>query len=222
MTTNNIHGQQDGPTPIMPTARPTLPPWCTTAFGRFVDWVEDRTDRELTGSQAVGLAGGAVVLAVIGVTLTGWLLYQLLHLVLWLLAGPAKLAQLPVVHVALDPITTWATQHGTGLPVPPSTLLITWGLGGLALAIAGTAGSRGARIAWPLYGAATAAVAWCGATEQHRPVAAGLIVLAWGLASILVLRHRGNRATAHVTVLPATCHHDQPGAGRPGDEGASA
>lgn len=223
MTTNNNHDPQDDPTiALLPTAPVT--PWYAAAFGRFVDWVEDRTDRELTGPQALGLTAVAAVLAVIAIAATVWLLAQLLHLVLWLWGGPAKLAQLPIVHIALDPITAWATQHGTGLPVPPSTLLITWGIGGLVLAIAGTAGARGARIAWPIYGAATAAAAWFGATEPHRPVAAGLIVLAWGLASILVLRRSGGRAGTHVTVLPAACTHgaSQPHSARPNSEGANA
>ncbi|MFD4190778.1 hypothetical protein [Amycolatopsis thermoflava] len=47
----------------------------------------------------------------------------------------------------------------------------------------------------------TTAMAWFGASEPHRPIAAGLIVLAWGIASILVLHRGGRRAPTHLTTV---------------------
>lgn len=183
--------------------------WCGEMFGRFVDWMEDHTGRELNGVQAVALAVFAAVTAGSALTFAGWLLYQLVRLIVWLFGGHAStdighiLSTLPVVHVAADPIGVWAEQHAAGLPVSATTLLTVWAIGGAVLVIGGLVGARGARIAWPLYGAGTAAMAWFGAAEPHRPIAAGLVALAWGVVSILVLHRGGRRTHTHITnVLP--------------------
>lgn len=184
--------------------------WCADTFARFVEWMQERTDRELNGAQALTLA--AVMLVSAGSTLVfgGWLAYQLVRLLAWLVGGHAGadlVHALPVLHVALDPIATWADQHAGGLPVTPAALLTAWGVGGAVLAVAGLAGSRGARLAWPLYGAATAAMAWFGATAPHRPIAAGLIALAWAVVSIVVLHRGGRKHGLHITnVLPTRDH----------------
>lgn len=232
LSTNNVQHQtatepRTVPTDML-TAIPATGPaavaaWCADTFARFVAWMQDRTDRELNGAQALALA--AAVLAGVGSTLVfgGWLAYQLVRLLVWLVGGHAGadlVHALPVLHVAVDSIVAWADQHAAGLPVAPAALLTAWGVGGAVLAVAGLAGSRGARIAWPLYGAATAAMAWFGATEPHRPIAAGLIALVWGVASIAVL-HRGGARTAvtHITnVLPARDRESVPTkADRPAD-----
>jgi len=184
--------------------------WFRELFGQFVEWMEDRTDRELNGVQAVLIAVGVGVLAASTLAFAVWLIIQVVHLIQWVFSGNAStdighaLSALPVVHVATDPIGAWAEQHAAGLPVSAATLLTVWAVGGGVLFVAGLVGARGARIAWPLYGAGTAAMAWAGAAEPHRPIAAGLIVLAWGVASILVLHRGGHRARTHITnVLPA-------------------
>ena len=124
-----------------------------------------------------------------------------------LLRGTIALAhtagQLPksaLTQVVSDPLQHWITAHTTGLAVSPAAVLTVWLAGGGVLALAGFAGSRGARVAWPLWGAATVAMTWFGADEPHRPVAAGLVGLTWGLASILVLHRGGTRQPQHITV----------------------
>jgi hypothetical protein len=230
LITNNVQPPA-GTAPGVPTAASTaITAWCTDLFDRFVAWMQDRTDRELTGLQAVMLA--ATVLTTVGTALVlgGWFAYELVRALIWVFSGHAGaeighlVAAVPVAHVALDPISAWVRQHAAGLPVSPAVLLTVWGIGGATLVVTGLSGSLGARIAWPVYGAATTAMAWFGATEPHRPIAAGLIVLAWGLASILVLRRRGDRAGTHISVLPATCNHapGQPSAGQPGGDGVHA
>ncbi|MEV5300276.1 hypothetical protein [Amycolatopsis methanolica] len=37
----------------------TFVDWCRETFGRFVAWMEDRTDRDLNGAQAVVIAAAA-------------------------------------------------------------------------------------------------------------------------------------------------------------------
>lgn len=205
--------------------RATVTSWCAATFRRFVEWMEDRTDRELNGVQAVALAVVYGLAGLSALVLVGWVLYQLVQLVGWLFSGHAGgdvgdlLSALPVVHVATDPIGAWAEQHAAGLPVSATTLLTVWAIGGGVLFVAGLAGARGARIAWPLYGAGTAAMAWFGAAEPHRPIAAGLVALAWGVASILVLHRGGQRARTHITnVLPPREPEPEPAAARGGEQ----
>lgn len=212
-TNNTVHPPSATPPTAQSTAVPTLAAWCADMFGRFVAWMRERTDRDLNGAQAITLALGALLGAGGALVVGAWLTYQLLHLLEWLVdghAGAELLHALPVAHVALDPITTWADHHAAGLPVAPTALLTVWGIGGAVLALASLAGSRSARITWPLYGAATAAMAWFGATEPHRAIAAGLIALAWALASIVVLHRVGPRHTGRpiTTLLPA--RHREP------------
>ncbi|MFI5614732.1 hypothetical protein [Amycolatopsis sp. NPDC051903] len=184
--------------------------WFREMFGMFVEWMEDHTGRPLNGVQAVLIALAAAVVGASTAVFAVWLVIQVAHMIGWVFGGQAGtdlgrlLSDLPIVHVATDPISSWMTQHAAGLPVSAATLLTVWAAGGAVLFVAGLLGARGARIAWPLYGAGTAAMAWFGAAEPHRPIAAGLIVLTWGLASILVLHRGGRRTGTHITnVLPA-------------------
>lgn len=193
---------------------------CREMFSRFVEWMEDRAGRELDGGQAAAIAAGALVVAASMVGFAVWLVFEVVHLLQWVFGGQASsdigqvLSELPVVQVATDPIGAWVVQHAAGLPVSAATLLTVWASGGAALALGGLLGSRGARLTWPAYGAATAAMAWFGASELHRPIAAGLIVLVWSLASILVLHRGGRGARTHITnVLP-----DRSRASRPSGE----
>jgi len=193
--------------------------WIKSRLSRFVSWMEDHTGRDLNGPQAVLLALASLVVGVTALALAMWVLAQIVTFIGWVGGGHAgadvgrvfselgqTVASLPLVHTATDPIGAWAEQHAAGLPVSAGTLLTVWGIGGGLLVLGGLCGARGARVAWPLYGAATAAMAWFGAQDPHQPIAAGLIVLAWILLSILVL-HRGgsSRARTHITnVMPPT------------------
>lgn len=178
-------------------------------YDRFVARMEDHTGRELTRVRAAAIAVAAGLTVVSAVALVAWLLHQLQRLLGWLGDGAGHLndalssphaAQL--VRVATDPLVAWTEQHTAGLAVSASTLLTVWAIGGAVLFLGGLGGARGARVAWPLFGAATAAMAWHGAAEPHRPVAAGLIVLAWGVLSILVLHRGGSQRCTHLTVQP--------------------
>lgn len=178
---------------------------------RFVEWIRTGRDiGDLTGMQIAGIAAVVGLTAVSAVALMGWLLGQVVQLLGWLGEGATdannaltspQAAQL--ARVASDPIVAWAEHHAAGLAVSATTLLTVWAIGGGVLFLGGLGGARGARIAWPLYGAATAAMAWHGAVEPHRPIAAGLIALAWGVLSILVLHRGGSRGCTHITVPAA-------------------
>ena len=190
--------------------------WCRTWFDRFVASVQAHSDREITGPRAVGIALLALAGIASAVTLVGWLLYQFVRGLQ--IAGAAVssaadvehgVASWPVVEFVVDAIAGWVKEHSAGLPVATGTLLAMWALGGAVLALAGVLGSRGARIAWPVYGVATAAMAYGGAAGGHQTIAAGLVGLAWGVASIVVL-HRvpGERHRTIVHVHNVT--HERP------------
>lgn len=123
---------------------------------------------------------GLVRLAAMGVA-AGW--DQATSLAGWVAARPEA-------HLVTEPVTNFFIVHGAGLPVEPARMVLLWGLGGAILAgLAFVARSRGAQIGWPLYGAATVALAGLGTeTTGNGLVAAAAIVLAWCLVSVLVLR----------------------------------
>lgn len=95
----------------------------------------------------------------------------------------------PLLVTVADAVTAWITTHAAGLPVPASLLLQVWAIAGATLGVLAALRSRGARIGWPLYGAATVAMAYFGTTtEAHRPVVAGAAALAWCAGSVLAFR----------------------------------
>ena len=170
-------------------------------WNRFVGWMEYKTDQPLSNRQAAEIVIGGVG----GALLAVFLLVEMISLLVRGTIGLGHTAgQLPtsaLAQLVSDPLQQWIAAHTAGLAVSPTAVLTVWLAGGGALALAGMAGSRGARVAWPLYGAATVAMTWLGATDPHRPVAAGLVGLAWGLLSIVVLHRGGTRKPAqHITV----------------------
>ncbi len=169
-------------------------------WNRLVGWMEYKIDEPISNRRAAMIVIGGVGLALLAV-------YLLIAMIGLLLRGTVAAAhtagQLPksdLAQVASDPLQHWVAAHTTGLGVSPAAVLAVWLAGGGVLALAGFAGSRGARVAWPLFGAATVAMTWLGAAEPHRPIAAGLVGLTWGLASILVLHRGGTRQPQHITV----------------------
>lgn len=169
-------------------------------WNRLVGWMEYKIDEPISNRRA-----GLIVIGGVGIALLG--AFLLITVIGLLLRGTIAMAhaagQIPkgeLAQVVSDPIQQFLAAHTTGLAVSPSAVLAVWLAGGGVLALAGFAGSRGARVAWPLWGAATVAMTWFGAAEPHRPVAAGLVGLTWGVLSILVLHHGGTRQLQHITV----------------------
>ncbi|WP_051901048.1 helix-turn-helix domain-containing protein [Streptomyces aureus] len=88
-----------------------------------------------------------------------------------------------------QPVRTYLDAHTAGLPVTATTLHLVWVASGAGLlAFSFLTGTFGARLTWILWGAATTAMVWSGTPDPARPVAAGLALIAWGIASIPGLR----------------------------------
>ena len=169
-------------------------------WNRLVGWMEYKIDEPISNRRAGLIVVGGVGLALLAVFLLISLIGLLLRGTIALAHTAGQLPKSALAQVVSDPLQHWIAAHTAGLPVSPSVVLAVWLAGGGVLALAGFAGSRGARVAWPAYGAATVAMAWFGAVEPHRPVAAGLVGLTWGLLSILVLHRGGTRQPQHITV----------------------
>ena len=102
-----------------------------------------------------------------------------------------------VVRIVTDPIGHWLVVHTAGLPLTMPTAAGIWGVTGFVLFYAASCYHLGAQLLWPVYGAATAAMAWSGTdVSEYRPVAVGLIAIAWSVLSLLALRGRRYPRTA--------------------------
>ncbi len=188
--------------------------WGSDKLDQLTDRMERFTGRTLTRGPVAALAAAGLLVGGAALFVASWLFYQVLSLLDWLFGGQAATeagntglslgqALAPIGHVALDPIITWMTAHSTGLPVSVTHLLLAWVASGAALFLGGLFGFRGARVGWPVYGVLTAAMAWFGAEPAHRPVAAGVVALAWAVLSIFVLHRGGTARPIHITnVLP--------------------
>lgn len=174
-----------------PSGKPGWPRWTITALA----WLTKTTTnvRRFVATDPAGaasLAGTAL-----GVTLTVLLVFSAAIKVLrWLVDGhPAQdvVTALPALRIATDPIGHWLAAHTAGLPITTQAAAWTWGVTGFLLFYSATCRHLGAQLLWPAYGAATAAMAWFGTdTAAHRPVAVGLIAIAWSGLSLLALRAR--------------------------------
>lgn len=165
-------------------------PW----WNRLVGWMEYQVDEPISNRRAAEIVIGGAGIALAGMFLV---IAMISLLVRAAIAAGHTAGQLPSTalgRVVGDALQHWIAAHTTGIAVSPATVLTVWAAGGGVLALAGVAGSRGARVVWPVYGAATVAMAWFGATEPHQPIAAGLVGLAWAVVSIVVL-HRGGTRT---------------------------
>lgn len=173
---------------------------------RLVTRLQERVPGALRGAVGAGLVLAASALAVgvlvgaglLVVAVFGWIGDGLTAAGEFLghhaADGLDRLLELPAVAMVTDPIGHWLAVHGHGLPVSTYGMAVAWAAGGLGLFLLATLRSRGARIGWPLYGTATAAMAWFGATtEVHRPIVAGAVGLAWCVASVLAYRRPGLR-----------------------------
>ncbi|MFD0396316.1 hypothetical protein ACFQ3Z_45605 [Streptomyces nogalater] len=94
-----------------------------------------------------------------------------------------------VAAVVDQPVRTYIAQHSAGLPVAASTVYTLWLLTGITGLVVGCLTRRtGVRVAWAVWGASTVFMVWVATPDTSRPVAAGLVVLAWTLLSAFALR----------------------------------
>jgi hypothetical protein len=177
--------------PTQPSGKPGWPRWTVTTLA----WLT-KTTKNIRRFVATDPAGAASLAGTaLGITLTVLLLFSALAKVAqWLVNGnPAHdvAAALPALRIATDPIGHWLAAHTAGLPITTQAAAWTWGVTGFLLFYSATYRHLGAQLLWPAYGAATAAMAWFGTdTTAHRPVAVGLIAIAWSGLSLLALRGR--------------------------------
>lgn len=172
-------------------------PW----WNRLVGWMEYKIDEPISNRRATEILVGGIAAGLVAGFLVIALITALVRGTIGLGHAAGQLPSGALTQIVTAPIQQWIAAHTAGLPVSPAAVLGVWLIGGAVLVLAGMAGSRGARVAWPLYGAATVTMTWFGAAEPHRPVVAGLVGLAWGLASIVVLHRGGTRKPAqHITV----------------------
>ena len=177
--------------PALPTAKPGWPTWAVQALTRLTKTRKD-VQRFVNAdpSGAASLVGTAI-----GVVLTVLLVFSTAaNVVTWLTSGHAGhdvATQLPAVRIATDPIGHFLATHTAGLPLTTPTAAGTWGVLGFMLFYAASCRHLGAQLLWPVYGTATAVMAWSGTdVTAHRPVAVGLIAVAWSVLSLLALRGR--------------------------------
>jgi hypothetical protein len=101
----------------------------------------------------------------------------------------AAIGEHTLTQLAATSVETYLAEHTAGLAVDPTQAALLWLLVGLTVALlAAVFRARGAQVCWPLWGAATAAMAWHGAESPHQPVAAGVVLAAWGVATLVVWR----------------------------------
>lgn len=196
MHTTDITTAPDPATDVQPAASEpsTKPGWPTWAM-RTLAWLTTtgrNIERFVTtdpggAARLAGAALGAVLTALLAVGIV-------VKFLTWLVYGHPEqdLAQLlPAARIATAPVGHWLAAHTTGLPLTTQAAAWIWGGLGVLLLAAATGHHLGARLLWPFYGAATAAMAWFGTdTAAHRPIAVGLLAAAWSVLSLLAWRGR--------------------------------
>ncbi|MEU5161250.1 hypothetical protein AB0G74_16810 [Streptomyces sp. NPDC020875] len=86
------------------------------------------------------------------------------------------------------PARTYLTTHTQGLPIDAPTAYALWQTAGLAGLAGGFLRITAARTLWITWGAASIAMIWQATPDTGRPVATGIAVLFWILASAAALR----------------------------------
>ncbi|WP_103528972.1 hypothetical protein [Streptomyces sp. SM12] len=88
-----------------------------------------------------------------------------------------------------NPVRDYIQGHSNQLPISATTVYALWQTTGLVAGVgAFLVRSNGLRASWIIWGAATIAMVWIATPGPSRPLAAGIAVLAWSLASTLALR----------------------------------
>ncbi|MEU9983748.1 hypothetical protein [Streptomyces sp. NPDC050856] len=96
-----------------------------------------------------------------------------------------------------NPVRSYIGQHTVGLGVTGSAVYTFWELAGLFGLVGGFVGNAGARITWVLWGGSSAAMVWAASPVDGRPLATGLAVLIWALASFFALCGLSLRPVIH-------------------------
>ncbi|RJQ74221.1 hypothetical protein D5S17_23425 [Pseudonocardiaceae bacterium YIM PH 21723] len=95
----------------------------------------------------------------------------------------------PISKLVASPVHHWITAHTQGVPISTHTAEWLYVLVGGVIFLAAISKNIGGQLMWLGYGAATTYMVWAATAEPlHRPVTAALVVLAWGLLSLLAVR----------------------------------
>ncbi|RSN05947.1 hypothetical protein DMC63_37685 [Streptomyces sp. WAC 05977] len=185
--------------PIPPSRKPGWPTWAVHALARLTTARKDVQRFVMADPVGAATLLGTVVCGVLTFLLV---LSTLAKIFEWLVSGhPVQdlAQQLPAVRIVTDPIGHWMAMHTAGLPLTAQAAAWLWGGTGFLLFYAACYRHLGAQLLWPIYGAATAAMAWSGtATADHRPVVVGLLAIAWSALSLLALRGRRRQRSSPV------------------------
>lgn len=87
----------------------------------------------------------------------------------------------------LATVSDFLARSSAGLPLSPDEIFVAWKVSGVGLFLASVVGSRGGRVGWALYGLLTSAIVWAQVPTSSRWVAAGVVLVAWSILSILAL-----------------------------------
>ncbi|MFD3422666.1 hypothetical protein [Streptomyces decoyicus] len=104
------------------------------------------------------------------------------------------------------PVHRYLDLHAQDLPATPAVLRGLWRSSGLLCLLGGfLTRSSGLRLAWTAWGALTVGMVWAGTPDPGRPVAVGLAVMAWALASAFALRGLGAPPSAAPVFRHTVC-----------------
>jgi hypothetical protein len=175
-----------------PGDRPEWPRWANNALNQL-----DTGARRALGFVHANPEGAArLVFSAIGAVAIGLLgVVALFKLMQWAAEGnPLQdlAGLLPARELVSDPLMRWLSIHTAGTGISTETAAWTWGIAGAVVWFFACSHQLGAQlVAWPAYGAATAAMAWFGTTTAtQRPIAAGLVAIAWTVLSLFALNRR--------------------------------
>ncbi|MEZ0070984.1 hypothetical protein [Planotetraspora sp. GP83] len=179
------------------------------AYDRLREQIEDRYGLDDTRGRVllIGVVAVVVVSAVTVVAMVLWLALTLIGAVFQTAAhGVDAVAGSQVMAVISRPVRAYLTAHAAGLPASPQALWQVWALSGPCLWLLGLFRGWGARLAWTLYGAATAGMVYAASPPTGQALAGGLTVLAWAALSLPVFAGVGRRprTVIHVSAPPAT------------------
>jgi hypothetical protein len=135
----------------------------------------------------------------VGVVLGGVVLFVVVPLLLALIRWAASmggrgvdwLVTWDLFKVVTTPVRSYILGHAVGLPVDGDAVWLGWQIVGGVLLFLGWWGVRGARIAWPLFGAGTAAMVYAGTPGPARGLAVGITLVWWSLGAVFVYRTAG-------------------------------
>jgi len=170
-------------------------------------WAEARFDdpsrADTVKNVIIGLCGAALIIVMVALI---WLIVTVFGVMLSAVtAGAAhglgavleQVADWHLAEIVITPVHAYITAHAAGLAAGAEAIFSAWTLSGVGLWLAcWLARSWGARLAWVLYGAATAAMVYSAAPVAGRMLAMGVAVLYWALLSVFAFRGVGRRRPA--------------------------